>query len=163
MNYRLRPATAGDAPILTAFRVKLFQEIGHVDESSPAAAFESACLETVTEYLESGRAFAWIAESERSEPVGTIILLLHARLPSPRIPVPTEGYILNVFVEKDWRKRGVGAALMRATLDHARSLGLARLRLHTTPAGRSTYARSGFKPREDEMEMILSPAGISQA
>ena len=95
--------------------------------------------------------------------MGTLILLLHARLPSPSIPPPTEGYILNVFVERSWRRQGIAGALMGAALDRARSLGLARLRLHTTPAGRATYARSGFKPREDEMEMILTGAAARSA
>ena len=155
MAFRLRQAGPGDGSILTDFRVKLFEEIGYAPASHAATAFESACLETVTGYLKEEKAFAWIAESDEGAPVGTLILLLHARLPSPRLPGPTEGYILNVFVEQAWRRQGIAAALMNAALERARALGLERIRLHTTPAGRATYTRSGFVPREDEMETVL--------
>src|SRR5262249_24819182 len=81
----------------------------------------------------------------------------HFRLPSPRNMVPTEGYVMNVYVEPAWRRRGIASALMGAALDHARALGLGRVRLHATDDGRQTYARAGFLPREDGMELNLAP------
>jgi len=84
---------------------------------------------------------------------GNLVLLLHFRLPSPRNLVPTEGYVMNVYVEPAWRKQGIASALMDAALEHARGLGLRRVRLHSTAEGRGTYARAGFRPREDGMEL----------
>lgn len=151
-------AVPGDAKLLTAFRVKLFRDLGQVPPEGPTPEFVSACDAAHARYLESGTGMAWIARAE-GKPVGSIVMLLHPRLPSPRLVPATEGYILNVYVDPEWRKRGIATALMGAALDHARSLGLGRLRLHTTAAGRPTYANAGFRPREDEMELVLLGAG----
>ena len=156
--YTLHAATPRDAELLTAFRVKLFQDLGHVPPEGPTPEFVSACDAAHTRYLESGTGMAWFAKAGERH-VGSIVMLLHPRLPSPRLVPATEGYILNVYVDPEWRKRGIATALMRTALDHARSLGLARLRLHTTAAGRPTYANAGFRPREDEMELVLLGAG----
>ena len=153
-DFTLHAATPADAKLLTAFRVKLFQDLGHLPPEGTPPEFESACDAAHARYLETGAALAWIAIAEGT-PVGSIVMLLHPRLPSPRIVPATEGYILNVYVDPEWRKRGIATALMRAALEHARTLGLARLRLHTTEAGRPTYAHAGFRPREDEMELVL--------
>lgn len=158
MSFSIHAATVHDAKLLTAFRVKLFQDLGHLPPEGVSSEFESACDAAHTRYLEAGIGMAWIARAA-GEPVGSIVMLLHPRLPSPRIVPATEGYILNVYVDPEWRKRGIATALMGAALDHARSLGLARLRLHTTAAGRPTYANAGFRPREDEMELVLLGAG----
>jgi ribosomal protein S18 acetylase RimI-like enzyme len=84
------------------------------------------------------------------------VLLLHSRLPSPRNVVPREGYVMNVWVEHAWRRKGIASALMEAALEKSRELGIRRVRLHATPEGRGAYARAGFVPREDGMERILS-------
>lgn len=158
MSFTVHAATPADAKLLTAFRVKLFRDLGQIPPEGTPADFESACDAVHARYLETGAGMAWIAKAEGT-PVGSIVMLLHPRLPSPRIVHPTEGYILNVYVDPSWRKRGIATALMRAALEHARALGLGRLRLHTTEAGRPTYAHAGFRPREDEMELVLLAQG----
>jgi GNAT superfamily N-acetyltransferase len=157
-DFTLHAATPADARLLTAFRVTLFQDLGQIPPEGTPPDFESACDAAHARYLESGAGMAWIAKAG-GKPVGSIVMLLHPRLPSPRLVSATEGYILNVYVDPPWRRRGIATALMRAALERARELGLARLRLHTTEAGRPTYAHAGFRPREDEMELVLLRQG----
>jgi len=59
------------------------------------------------------------------------------------------GEVTRVFVEPEARGRGVGAGLMRAVEDAARSRGLSRVRLDTRSdltEARRLYARSGYQP-----------------
>jgi len=54
---------------------------------------------------------------------------------------------IGMNVERDWRGRGVGTALMRAAIDWARSQGLHKLCLEVYPhnaAGVALYAKCGF-------------------
>ena len=150
-----------DARVITDLRWKLFEETNSTTTPEPTPEFLHACRRAVTESLASGDSFAWLAIAPDGAAVGNLVLLLHFRLPSPRNIVPTEGYVMNVYVEPAWRRQGIATALMDAALEHARSLGLGRVRLHSTPEGRSTYARAGFVPREDGMELSLSGAGAT--
>jgi len=155
VTYSLRKATPADAEILTAMRWKLFQETNSTETPEPTPEFLGECRATVRDLLERSQAFGWVACAEDGSPMGNLVLLLHARLPSPRNVVPLEGYVMNVWVERAWRRKGIASALMGAALEKSREVGLRRVRLHATQEGRGAYARAGFVPREDGMEVTL--------
>jgi len=56
-------------------------------------------------------------------------------------------WLAALFVAPDFRKRGIGAALVRAIEDHARLVGTATLHLYTLEA-EPFYARLGWQTRE---------------
>jgi GNAT superfamily N-acetyltransferase len=155
MSFRLRQATPQDAEIMTQMRWKLFQETNSTETPEPPAEFLRESLAAVSDLLGNGQAFGWLAVAEDGSAVGNLALLLHARLPSPRNVVPVEGYVMNVWVEPAWRRKGIATALMEKALEKSRELGLRRVRLHATAEGRGAYARAGFVPREDGMELTL--------
>jgi GNAT superfamily N-acetyltransferase len=55
------------------------------------------------------------------------------------------GYILNVFVEPQFRGQRVATGLMERTEAEFRRLGIAYEVLHATDAGRRVYERLGWK------------------
>ena len=79
-----------------------------------------------------------------------------------------EGYIHNVAVHPDFRRRGIGRALVEALLTHARAAGIRRIALDvraSNAAARALYEGCGFtlaarrpgvyvKPREDGCTML---------
>jgi GNAT superfamily N-acetyltransferase len=156
VTFSLREATSNDAEIVTQMRWKLFEETHSTLTPDPPPEFLRECRAAVVDLLESGKAFGWLAVLEDGAAVGNLVLLLHSRLPSPRNVVPREGYVMNVWVEPAWRRKGIATALMAAAVDKSRALGLGRVRLHSTQEGRGTYARAGFVPREDGMELHLA-------
>ena len=48
-------------------------------------------------------------------------------------------WIGMMVVHADYRRRGIGAALMRQALEYARDCGVAAVKLDATPAGRPLY------------------------
>jgi len=48
-------------------------------------------------------------------------------------------------VEPDWRRRGVGEAVMRVVLDALAARGIRRIVLHASENGRPLYERLGFR------------------
>jgi GNAT superfamily N-acetyltransferase len=60
-------------------------------------------------------------------------------------------WIGMMVVHPDFRRQGIGAALMRRALDYLKGLGIASVKLDATPAGRPLYETLGFTA-ETEME-----------
>lgn len=63
-----------------------------------------------------------------------------------------DGRIGRMAVLRDWRGRGVGSALLRALMEHARAQGMTALALHAQHAAIPFYTRHGFTPEGEEFE-----------
>jgi predicted GNAT family N-acyltransferase len=61
-----------------------------------------------------------------------------------------EGRIGRMAVRKRWRRKGVGAALMRALLEEARGSGMTTLTLHAQTHAAQFYRGFGFSARGEE-------------
>ena len=80
-----------------------------------------------------------------------------------------DGRIGRMAVLREWRRRGVGAALMEALLQKAREQSLSRVTLHAQTHAAGFYRRFGFSERGGEfweagiphveMALELSPPG----
>jgi GNAT superfamily N-acetyltransferase len=114
--------------------------------------------ETTARYLEhalvDGTFVAAVAESE-GRLVASSGMCLFRRLPLPESPPGLEGYVLNMYTEPEWRRRGLARALLHHLLDVARSRGVHRLWLHATNDGRTLYEREGFSPNPTALERLL--------
>jgi len=77
--------------------------------------------------------------------VGTLTLLLF------RIPTGARAWIEDVVVDEAYRRRGIGAALIRAAIERAREAGARTVDLTSRPsreAANRLYRRLGFVQRE---------------
>ena len=84
-------------------------------------------------------------------PDGFSILRVRPSIYSPAL----EAYLAELYVTPDQRGRGLGRALLQATLELARELGADRIELGTSEddhAARALYASAGFINREDGPE-----------
>ena len=137
----------------------MFRDMGQL-----APHLEAAMAQATASYLRDalprGEYLAWVAEDTATPPaiVGGAGVLLRKILPRPRpgtdeLELGPEGIVLNVYVEPEWRRRGLADALMRAVLDALAARGIHRIVLHASPDGRRLYERLGFEPTN---EMRLS-------
>lgn len=155
-EFSIRMAAAQDAAALARHRADLFRELDG-KPSKAAPGFESACRAAFQACFSTKSCVAWIAEApQEPNPVGNLVLLKFPRLPTPKNTATVEGYVLNVFVAPAWRKRGIASALVAAAIGFSKKSGLARIRLHTTAAGRAVYADLGFVGKDNEMELDLA-------
>ncbi|GAC1305371.1 MAG: GNAT family N-acetyltransferase [Vulcanimicrobiaceae bacterium] len=56
------------------------------------------------------------------------------------------GYLMNVYVEPDHRRRGLARSIATAAIDACRRRGVGVLALHASAAGRPLYESLGFEP-----------------
>jgi len=59
------------------------------------------------------------------------------------------GYVWGVYVEEGWRCRGIARRLAQAVIEHLEGIGCTRILLHSSPHGRTVYAKLGFTPTNE--------------
>jgi ribosomal protein S18 acetylase RimI-like enzyme len=78
-------------------------------------------------------------------------LMLLDWAPHPLDPRSTQrGYLLNVYVEPEYRRKKLASHLIEHALAEARRRKIRVVALHSTEAGRALYESNGFR-RTNEM------------
>jgi GNAT superfamily N-acetyltransferase len=153
---RIRRAGLPDVDVLCSFRTRMFVEMGWSDRAR-LDQLEVAYAVYLRETLSSGEAGGWIAESDMGAggsavPIGGACLVWKRVPPSLRNPDGREAYLLGVFVDQAWRRRGIASQLVGACVEEAREQGAAVVTLHASDEGRRLYDGMGFV---DSHEMRL--------
>lgn len=73
-------------------------------------------------------------------------------LPSPDNPGGRCAYVMNVYVRRPYRSRGVAHAIVRALVAKARRLRCGKIYLESTGEARSLYRTSGFADMKNMMQ-----------
>jgi len=153
-TFIVRPAGVSDITILARHRAAMFRDMGKLmaDHDEPLQRATAAYLRDA---LPRGEYLAWVVENETNGAVvggaGVQIRSILPRPPEGRrdLELGPEAIVLNVYVEREWRRRGVAEALMRTLLDHLATRGVRRIVLHASPDGRGLYERLGFVPTNE--------------
>jgi GNAT superfamily N-acetyltransferase len=146
----LRRAGAADAAVLAAHRAAMFRDMGQLPPAleAPMVAAATAQFEAA---IPAGEYAGWLALAPGGAVIGGAGVQLRAMLPRPAPDGTTlllgiEGVVLNVYVERPWRRRGVARRLMEAILAWAPGAGIVRLVLHPSSEARALYDSLGFVP-----------------
>ena len=81
----------------------------------------------------------------RSVPVGMAWLATIERMPGPAVWTRLAGHLQSVYVLPEHRNGGIGAALVAAALDEARSRGFDYVIVHPSEPSFPLYRRAGFR------------------
>jgi ribosomal protein S18 acetylase RimI-like enzyme len=148
--YRVRPATPADVPAL----LRLKRQLAILENA------EFVLRATPQDWLRDGfgsgaRFTAFVAEHD-----GAVVGMVTA---SERYYTSWAGctlYIQDIYVEPDWRGRGIGAALLGcvAMLALERGMPLVELTVREDNPARRLYGRLGFHQVECANYVIAGPA-----
>lgn len=149
---RLRPVAPDDLDLVCRHRYEMFKASGRGDEILvPMTEHFRVWL---CRHLADESYFGWIVE-EDGRPVAGLGMMAIDWPPHPSHPTQDKrGYVLNVFVEPEWRGKGLARELMRTATDEARRRGLRHLVLHATRQGRPLYDKLGWA-QTSEMAITL--------
>jgi ribosomal protein S18 acetylase RimI-like enzyme len=101
--------------------------------------------------MQEGKYYGWVA-TDAGRPVASAGLLILDWPPHPFDPEgERRGYLLNVYVEPEYRKRGLAHDLLERGMAEARRRGIRVVTLHSSPAGRGIYSRLGFHATSEMM------------
>lgn len=144
----IRRATEADIPTVAYHRAAMFRDMGALREHLFEPLIE-ASLRYLPEAMRTGEYISWVATDPTGEIVGGAGLQLRRMLPRPDedggdIIHGPQALVLNVYVERAWRRRGVARLLMHELLSWTTDNGVKSVVLHAAPEGRSLYEQLGF-------------------
>ena len=93
-----------------------------------------------------------IVASEDGVELGCGGVCLTDELPSPDNPSGHCAYLMNIYVRREYRQRGVAHAIVRRLIAEARRRGCDKIYLETTDDGKPVYASLGFREMPDMMK-----------
>ena len=152
-NVTVRSATPDDAPMLARLRFDLRASLHELREDE--AEFIERCTRWMSQRLNDGGSWrCWIAEREGTV-IGGVWVQLIEKIPNPIAAPECYVYLTNFFVQPEHRGAGVGSQLLDAALSWSRSNNAELVLLWPTERSQTLYARRGFVPAADFMELIL--------
>jgi ribosomal protein S18 acetylase RimI-like enzyme len=138
-----RRATRDDAEVITRHPKAMFADMRDASDSvleEMARHFEP----WVRRMLADDKYVGWIT-SDGGHAIASAGLLILDWAPHFLDPAGAQrGYILNVFVEPEYRRRGLAQALMSECMDEARRRGIRVVALHASKKGQPVYEKLGF-------------------
>ena len=138
-----RAAAPPDAALIASHRRAMFAAMGGYEEAV-LQAVRTAAEPWSARMMSEGRYLGWITEDDR-RPVASAGMLILDWPPHPLDPTGEKrAYLLNVFVEPEYRRRGIARELMEICLAEARRRDIRTVSLHASPAGADLYAQLGF-------------------
>lgn len=145
---KTRLAVAADAPLITRHRRLMFVDAGRRDDQV-LRVMAQAHEPWVAKMIADGRYIGWLTEEDGNVVAGAGLLLLDWP-PHPLDPrSTTRGYLLNVYVEPQYRRRHLASNLIELALAEARVRGIRVVALHSTEEGRRLYEANGFRPTNE--------------
>lgn len=148
----IRAAVPQDAALITNQRRRMFETMGGYDPAG-LDKMDVAWEAWVTPRLASGEYRGWLAVVGEKVVAGAGLWMMQWT------PMPTRGetlrpYVMNVYTEPDYRKRGLARLLVTQILDYCKTLDCEHVLLHASEYGRPLYETLGFK-QTNEMRLKI--------
>jgi len=139
-----RAATAADAALIAGHRAAMFASMAST-ASADLETMRRSCEPWIARMMAEGRYLGWII-AEGLQPVASAGLFILDWPPHPLDPAGEKrGYLLNVYVEPEYRKRGLAHDLVEICVAEARQRAIRVVTLHASDAGRPIYEEMGFR------------------
>lgn len=104
--------------------------------------------------LRNGTVVGWVAETDVGDIVAGAIVWLRPAVSRPRVPQMVQPFLLSMYTELEWRRRGLASRLVKEAVKWAKRNGYSELILHASSMARRLYLRQDFK-RTWEMKREL--------
>lgn len=153
----IRLASPEDAEIIAHHRRAMFADMGAADPAG-LVAMDATFVPFVRRALAEGTYKGWLACTNGQRVVAGGGLIVHEWPAGPNNPDPHWAYILNVYTEPTYRRRGIARGILLAIIEWCRVQGFGRVALHASQAGRPLYESLGFEPT-NEMRLQINNSG----
>lgn len=151
-RFTVRALNSGDIPTICHHRRAMYEEMGFAPSAIAAALADFPSWLAVQ--IPQDRYFGFVLEADGAIAAGIGLLLLDWP-PHPDHPgQPQRGYILNVYVERPYRRHRLASYLMHLGEEEFRRRGVHYLTLHASAEGRPVYEQLGWRASSEMVKRL---------
>lgn len=155
-SLNLCPASLREIEILVRHRRAMWRAL-HIRKKTLLDKADKEYAAWARARLRSSRLKAWIVKDNNGKIAGSGCVWLQSIQPRPGNPLKVQPYLLSMYTEPVFRRRGVASLIVEEAIDWSRKNGYQRLLLHASETGKKVYRKYGFK-RTWEMRLRLPAA-----
>ena len=152
MELIYQKATMDDIDILTESRIRVLRAANQLSDDVDMAEVERESREYYLESLKDGSHTAYLV-FDGEKLAGTGGVSYYRVMPTDHNPTGRKAYIMNMFTDPVYRRRGVALRTLDLLVRDAKSRGVTAIALEATEMGRPLYEKYGFVKMNGEMEL----------
>ena len=144
----IRQATLDDVEQIVTHRRRMFEDMGNTD-SEGLSRMASTFRPWLISHMQNNVYHSWLACDPQGKVVaGSDVWLID--WPAGQFDISMyRGYILNVYTDPDYRRRGLARKLVQACTDWCYANSVQIVTLHASDQGRKVYEGLGFTPTNE--------------
>ncbi len=152
MNLIYRRATIEDLNLLTETRIRVLRAANRLSDNVDMSEVERESYYYYRKALQDGSHIAYLVFDEKRF-VGAGGVSFFQVMPTYHNPSGKKAYIMNMYTDPAYRRRGIALHTLELLVGDARKQGITAISLEATQMGRPLYEKYGFVKMEDEMEL----------
>ena len=145
-----------DRDTILRMRIAFIADVRGVDPASFDQEFLDATAAYLDDVIAGDRIRTWLAEDPAAGAVGVVSVLTTDAPPLPDTLLAKEGYLVNMWVDPAFRRKGIARRLLDTAITAAPTEGWRRIWLFATDDGRPLYEAAGFRPNPRWMGLRTS-------
>lgn len=146
-------ATKNDIETLMKIRMEMLKEVNSLSDDY---VFDKSFIENCRKNFEcTGETQTDILCIENGEPVACASLCYLSMMPTFSHPTGKRAHLMNVYVKKDFRRKGLAKKMLELLIEEAKSRKVTEISLDATEKGRPLYESMGFSSNDSAMTMKL--------
>ncbi len=153
MKFAVSKGKAEDIDLLVNHRLCMFNEM-YPKLTKEIEASRAQTRQWIEEKLSEGTLVCFVVRTEDKHPIGSGCLWIKKEQPNPTKPRLEAPYLMSMYTEGDFRRRGVARLIVKSAVAWSKAHGYDRINLHATEVGSSLYEEYGFR-QTNEMQLKL--------
>lgn len=150
MQIIYKRAGAEDIELLTETRIRVLRAANKLPLDTDMSEVKRQSYEYYRQALSDGTHTAYLV-FDGSRFVGAGGVSFYRVMPTYHNPSGRMAYIMNMYTDPEYRRRGIALGTLDRLVSDARERGITSISLEATEMGRPLYEKYGFVKMEDEM------------
>lgn len=144
-------ATKKDIDDLMTIRLEMLREVNGLSDSYD---YDESFIENCRKNFIEGNQIDILC-LENNVPVACATLCYISMMPTFSHPTGKRAHLMNVYVKKEFRRKGIAKKMLGLLIEEAKSLGVTEISLDATEAGKPLYESMGFTISSSAMTLNL--------